>query len=105
MGKTQIQKDIRIFRKRIQKRFQPQKMLLFGSYVDGKATIYSDVDVVVIADAFKTIPFEKRLDILYPFTQDLIHDFHVFGYTQDEFAKISPLTSIYEAKTHSIELL
>ena len=79
--------------------------MLFGSYARGEATDISDVDVVVIADSFKSIPQDERLDVLYPLTSDLYPDFHVFGFTPREFKRVSPFTTIMEAKTQGIPLL
>ena len=105
MDQKQIQKSLRVFTQRVKTKFKPEQIVLFGSFARGKANKYSDVDVVVIANTFKSIPEEKRLDELYPLTADLSPDFHVFGYTPEEFAKISDLTSITEAKTQGIPLL
>lgn len=105
MGKKQIQKNLTIFTSRVKLQFQPSEVLLFGSYARGEGTDYSDVDVVVVAKSFAKIPFEKRLDALYPLTNDLSPDFHVFGYTPKEFKKISPFSSISEAKREGTSLL
>jgi len=105
MGKEKIQKNLKLFTKRVRNRFHPQKVLLFGSFARGQAGSYSDVDIIVVADTFKTVQFNKRLDILYPLIQDLSIDFHVFAYTPQEFARLSPLTSISEAKIHGIPLV
>ena len=78
---------------------------IFGSYARGEETDYSDVDVVIVAKTFKSIPFEKRLDVLYQLTADLYPDFHVFGYTPQEFQNVSSLSTIAEAKTQGIPLL
>ena len=105
MGKTKIQKDIKLFTERVKKKFRPKRVLLFGSFARGDVNEYSDVDVVVISDAFKSIPSEKRLDILYPLTMDLTPDFHVFGYTSEEFDKASNLTTVAEIKKHAVRLM
>ena len=102
MGKKQIQKSLSIFTNRVKKRFSPERLLLFGSFAYGKPNDESDVDVVVVSKKFRVIPQKKRLDVLYDLTRDLMPDFHVFGYTPEEFEKLRPLTSIYEAKKHGI---
>ncbi len=105
MDKAQIQKSLITFTKRVKEKFRPKQVLLFGSYTCGEATDYSDVDVVVVADSFKLIPFENRLDALYPLFSDLYPDFHVFGYTSEEFENMSSAVSIIEAKTNGFPLL
>ena len=48
---------------RIGEVFQPQQVVLFGSYAQGTATEDSDVDLLVILP-FEGRPFEKSLEIL-----------------------------------------
>lgn len=96
MGKKQIQKELKIFASRAKKNLKADKVILFGSYAVGSANDYSDVDVVVLSQIFAKIPFEKRLDILYPLIKDLEFDFHPFGLTQSELAKTSPVSILSE---------
>ena len=105
MGKKQIQKTLEIFADRVKKTLQPEKMYLFGSYAYGRTTEYSDIDVVVVSNRFKTIPQEKRLDLLYDLTKDLYPDFHAFGFTPEEFKRASRLTTLEEVKQRGIPLL
>ncbi|MBI3559002.1 nucleotidyltransferase domain-containing protein [Candidatus Gottesmanbacteria bacterium] len=98
MGKKQIQKSLRVFVKRAEKEVKAEKVILFGSVARGQTNDYSDVDVIVLSKMFAKIPQEKRLDFLYPLTAGLQPDFHPFGYTPSEFAKLSDLISISEAK-------
>lgn len=105
MGKKQIQRVLRIFTQRVKKEFNPEQILLFGSYAYGQITDYSDIDIVVIAKKFAKIPAEKRLDVLYELTRDLYPDFHVFGFTPKEYANASPLNSLTEIKKYAIPLL
>ena len=105
MGKKQIQKSLKTFTQRVKKTFKPERILLFGSYASGKVTNYSDIDIVVVADKFKKIPEEKRLDVLYELTQDLYPDFHVFGYTPEEFKNASSLITLEEIKKSHISLM
>lgn len=99
MGKKQVQKELKIFAKRAKENLQAEKVILFGSYASGKANQYSDVDVVVLSKIFAKIPFEKRLDVLYPLTRDLKIDFHPFGLTSSELARISPTAVLSEIKS------
>ncbi|MBI3559517.1 nucleotidyltransferase domain-containing protein [Candidatus Gottesmanbacteria bacterium] len=89
----------------MKKKFNPKQLLLFGSYARGKANEYSDVDVVVVSDTFKSMPLKKRLDVLYPLTMDLSPDFHVFGYTSEEFKKASNVSTLEDVKKHAVRIL
>lgn len=104
MDKKQIQNSLNIFKKRVTASFQPEKILLFGSFASGEANEYSDVDVMVVSDKFSGIPLEKRLDSVYPLIKDLSHDFHVFSYTKSEFDNLSRLLTISDAKTFGISI-
>jgi len=104
MDKKQAEKNIKIFAFRVKAKFKPEQILLFGSYATGKFTPYSDLDIAVISSKFKSIPREKRLDVLYPLTADLYPDFHVFGFTPEEFNQASPLTTVAEIKKQAIDL-
>jgi len=44
--------------------FHPQEIILFGSRVRGIADEQADIDVIVIADMFATIPFVKRMALV-----------------------------------------
>lgn len=104
MDKKQARRSINTFVKRASRRFKPEKVLLFGSFAHGGESEYSDVDIAVVSKAFSKIPQEKRLDLLYELTKDLYPDFHVFGFTPDEFTYSSKLSTIEEIKQKGIPL-
>jgi hypothetical protein len=100
MDKKQVNKSIKIFVERAKKTFNPQKIILFGSFAKGKTSEYSDIDLVLLSDKFKNIPKEKRLDYLYDLIKDLYPDFHIFGFTSSEFKNASRLTTVEEIKKY-----
>ena len=61
--------------RQIAREFDPDRIILFGSYAYGEPREYSDVDVLVII-AFEGSPFRKSLEILNrvdpPFYVDLV---------------------------------
>ena len=63
------------FAKRIAERFQPERVVLFGSYARGDATSDSDVDLLVVMRTDEK-PFWQSVKILQtvacPFATDLI---------------------------------
>jgi len=65
---------IRAFARQIAERFQPDRIILFGSYAYGQPHQYSDVDILVIVPARNEI--DKSVQILNaldpPFDADLI---------------------------------
>jgi predicted nucleotidyltransferase len=57
------EREIRSLSERIAKEFQPQRIILFGSYATGRPTPDSDVDLLVILP-FEGKNFTKSLEIL-----------------------------------------
>jgi uncharacterized protein len=65
---------IRRFARQVADRFQPEKIILFGSYAYGKPHADSDVDILVIMPARNQIDQAVRIDraVDSPFPLDLI---------------------------------
>ena len=104
MGAKKIQKQFKIFVKRIKTEYKPERIILFGSYAQGMATEYSDVDILVIANKFKGIDSYERFSKLYDLGKDLDPDFNAFGYTPDETKKLSYLTTLRDALQTGIDI-
>jgi predicted nucleotidyltransferase len=70
-----MRKDIERFVREVSRRFDPDKVVLFGSHAAGTASPGSDVDILVLMD-FKgraaRKAFEIRMAISRPFPLDLI---------------------------------
>jgi predicted nucleotidyltransferase len=65
---------IRRFARQVARRFQPEKIILFGSHAYGKPHADSDVDILVVMPARNQLDqsFKIRLTIPAPFPMDLI---------------------------------
>lgn len=64
--------EIDILVKRIAARIQPQRIIIFGSYAKGRATIKSDLDILVIKET--NLPRESRATELNAmFSHSLVH--------------------------------
>jgi predicted nucleotidyltransferase len=92
--------DIDQLRDKITQAMHPEKIYLFGSYADGKATDDSDVDLVVVMDS-ELAPHKRNVALkrLFPrrsFSLD------AFVYTPQEFARYRdiPGTIVYNATHH-----
>jgi uncharacterized protein len=79
------QKEIEHLVQRIVERIQPQKVLIFGSYAKGTATIKSDLDILVIKDT--DLPMANRADDLKPVLARLLIPVDVHVYTTEEVAE------------------
>jgi uncharacterized protein len=60
---------IREVLERIKERFQPEKIIIFGSYASGKVTEESDVDLLIVAET--DLPSRER----FPAVSRLLGDF------------------------------
>ena len=62
--------------------YQPERVIIFGSYATGNTDIDSDLDLLVISDREKHLPRRKRgLDLLfklrkYHFSKDILFYTH-----------------------------
>jgi predicted nucleotidyltransferase len=65
---------IKRFARQIAERFQPEKIVLFGSYAYGKPHNESDVDLLVIMPTSNPIAQSVRIDLAFerPFSLDVI---------------------------------
>jgi uncharacterized protein len=78
---------------RIKTDFTPQKILLFGSRVKGGADTDSDIDVVIVSDAFAGVPFVERMPLILKKIRFQKHiDF--ICYSPAEFERIKDKSSV-----------
>lgn len=65
---------IKRFARKIAAKFQPHKIILFGSYAYGKPHNESDVDLLVVMPASDVVNMAIRIDLAFerPFSLDLI---------------------------------
>ncbi len=104
MDAKKIQKQLSVFVKRVKEKYEPEKIILFGSYAKGDATKYSDVDLLIVARSFKGIDPYERFSKLYDLGKDLNPDFNAFGFTPEETRKLSYITTLREALQTGIAL-
>ena len=104
MGTKQIQKSLTVFLRRVQKKYHPQQVILFGSFARGEARRDSDVDILVVSDSFKNTREYDRFKELYLISSDLEPEFHVFGFTNEEIQNSDELTTLKQALTQGVRL-
>ena len=71
--------------RRLVARLQPQKIIIFGSYAKGTATIQSDLDIFVIKET--ELPMGMRADELQPMLSQSLIPVDVHIYTPEEEAE------------------
>ena len=94
--KTMISQDtINELTKHIIQDYQPERIILFGSYALGNANSDSDLDLLIISDNEKELPRRKRgLALLYKlrkyhFSKDILF------YTKDEIDRWKDVNSAF----------
>ncbi len=62
----EIKKKVEELKRELEERGFPVKAVyLFGSHARGDFVAWSDLDLVIVSDAFEGIPFTERLSLLY----------------------------------------
>ena len=102
MGIKQIHQPLKQFLSYLPRNIKVDQLIIFGSHMEGRATADSDIDVLVISDAFKKLDEDQRLDILYDATDDIQPDIHPWGFTKEELQTASHLTLLGYARDHGI---
>ncbi|OGK30213.1 hypothetical protein A3B02_02150 [Candidatus Roizmanbacteria bacterium RIFCSPLOWO2_01_FULL_42_14] len=97
MVNKKIQKQVEVFVDRIKVAFQPEMVVLFGSYVSGKTTPYSDIDILVIAKKFTRVNTFERFSQMYDLSEDLERDINAIGVTPNELRKAVYKTTLRDA--------
>jgi uncharacterized protein len=73
-------KKLKLFLKKIKKRFKLENSILFGSRARGDYLLDSDVDLILVSKDFDGIPFRKRMGECLEFWNEEI-DLEVICYT------------------------
>ncbi|MGB9677117.1 MAG: nucleotidyltransferase domain-containing protein [Candidatus Ratteibacteria bacterium] len=71
------------------KKYQPEKIIVFGSYARGEGDEYSDIDFIVIKKTEKR--FIERLIEVAKLIDNKWGDIDIFVYTPEEFEQMSKL--------------
>ncbi|NOZ59361.1 MAG: nucleotidyltransferase domain-containing protein [Euryarchaeota archaeon] len=78
---------------RIVREFKPVRVIFFGSRVKGGAREDSDIDVIIISEAFRDVPFLRRMERVLKVARFPKHvDF--LCYTPEEFERIKKSSAI-----------
>ena len=96
--------DLDKLRNTIAEVMHPEKIFLFGSYAEGRATEDSDVDLLVVMES-ELSPHRRNVALKRLFPQRKF-SLDAFVYTPNEFSKYKdvPGTIVYAA-THSGKLI
>ena len=93
MDSKKIDKKLEPFLKKLEKKFQPDTVILFGSRAQGTAWKQSDYDFIVISTLFKEMHWLDRISQIVQLW-DLPYDIDVLPYTPQEFSKKKKESSV-----------
>jgi predicted nucleotidyltransferase len=91
MTKVLRQEELELISGKIAENFHPEKILLFGSYAKDSADKGSDVDLIVVSDDFKMLPFHLRNRMVKKLFQNRKYGLDVFVFSSEEYRKLSSL--------------
>ena len=81
-----IMQLLKLYIKRLNKKFKLEKVILFGSRARGDYLINSDIDLIVVSKDFESIPFRKRMsEAIEDWSGEI--DIEVLCYTPEEFKR------------------
>ena len=96
MGIDQIKDSLDIVIQRLRTKYNPEQVILFGSYAKGNADEASDIDILVVSPAFKNRDMYDVYSELYGVMSDFEKDIQVFGTSKENLPK-------YKTFQHALE--
>ena len=102
LERSQVEQIIKRYGIALKKRgIKPERLILFGSYAKGKASEFSDIDLLVISSDFSGIPLIERCAILGRAAAEIMEPVEALAYTPEEIERLLP-TSIIGATIQNI---
>jgi predicted nucleotidyltransferase len=101
MAKRRTEASVKIerFTGLLKRKIELERVILFGSQVRGKQKRWSDIDLAVISDYFRTMDFHERLVFLGMLAwQAKATEIEALGYTVDEYENATKLDFLGEIK-------
>ncbi|MBU0568812.1 nucleotidyltransferase domain-containing protein, partial [bacterium] len=96
-------KIINQFLQELQRHLFVKRIILFGSYAKSQQDKWSDIDLAVISDGFKDVPYLDRLFMLGKFAwQAKTTVIEALGFTEEEYNHTSKLDFLNEIKKNGV---
>lgn len=103
MSNTDTMKIVKKYAEKLEREKYPFKAIyLFGSFSNGKAGKYSDIDVAVVSNKLKK-NWNLNEDMLWKYTIDVDPRIEPIGFTEEEF-KDDGNPMVYEIKKKGIRI-
>ncbi len=101
--KNEIKQIVKKYAQELKKNnFSFESIYLFGSYIKGKPTRWSDIDVAVVSDRFKN-DWDKNEDLLWHLRRKVDTKIEPHGFSIKDFQDISD-PMVYEIKKTGIKV-
>lgn len=105
MDISHVKQPLKQFLRALSEQVKVNELIVFGSYVEGRATAESDIDVLVVSDDFAHLNEDERLDLLYDAAWKTEPEVHPWGFTSQELRQASRLTTLGYARDKGIRFL
>lgn len=98
MDQAKVRQSLTPFIRKLERQVRVEKVILFGSFVEGGPTEDSDLDLLVVSKDFHGKDEDARLDLLYRSSRFMQPEVHPWGVTPEELQRASHLTTIGHAR-------
>lgn len=105
MDLKKIKSEIDKYLNKLKQDLSLERVLLYGSFAEGKAKEDSDVDLLILSSDFAKMDEDERLRLLYRKSVGFPYNLHVYGLTLKEYKEASPLTILGVIKRKSKRIL
>ena len=81
-----------------------ERVILYGSYANGRPREDSDIDLIVVSEDFKNLNLRERLEVLGVAAVRIMQPIEAQGYTLREIKRPSPLSFLADILTTGITM-
>ena len=103
MDTRHVQQPVTDFYNRLAQSIPVEDLIVFGSYLSGTAGADSDVDVVVVSEAFQGQTEDDRMRLLDQAAEGIDPVIEAWGFTASELHQAGKLTTLGYARDHGMK--
>lgn len=103
-SRDQIERIAHAYAERLRGDYRVTQVILFGSYAQGTATEYSDIDLAVVSPDFRGRPEMEVLEDLSRRTLGIDTSLEVVAFTPEQLVSPDPRSFCYQVKAKGIPL-
>lgn len=100
---SQVKQDIKKYIEELSRLgVKAKRVILYGSYANGKAGEDSDIDLLVVSDNFIGMNLRERLEVLGVAAVRIFEPIEAYGCTEEELDNISEASFLKEVMNSGI---